>query len=804
MRFLEKQSGRPLVFLLPSLIACMVLSQVGAPRAQTGQPVQARGGSEGGEQTLSPYFFVKSDDPSLDQLPLKSTRADIKVAGVIADITVLQVYKNEGRKPLEAVYVFPASTRAAVYGMRMTIGERTIQAEIRKRDEARQAYEKARREGKGASLLEQHRPNVFQMNVANIMPGDEIKTELRYTELLVPTDGVYELVYPTVVGPRYSNQPAARAPLSEKWSQNPYLHQGEPPTYAFDLKMELTAGLPIQEMTCSTHKVNIDYLDKTRARVELEASERAGGNRDFILQYRLAGNKVESGLLLWESESENFFLMMMQPPRRVTQADIPPREYIFIVDVSGSMHGYPLDISKKLLKDLIGGLRSTDSFNVLLFSGGSQLLSEKSLPASSENIRRALDVIERQQGGGGTELLPALKRGLTLPRSKGVARSFVIATDGYVTVEPEAFDLIREHLGDANFFTFGIGTSVNRHLIEGMARLGAGEPFVVTKPDEAPARAEQLRRYILSPVLTEIRLDFGGLETYDMEPEHVPDLFAERPVLVYGKYRGKPEGVIRLSARSGDRKFEDTLNAGTCKPMAENSALRYLWARARIAQLSDYNGLRPSDDRLRQITELGLKYNLLTTSTSFVAIDSEVRRKEGDVTAVTQPLPLPEGVSDYAVGQPVPMMARTMTAPSPAGSMETEFSKQKRQVLTSGNGAESEKGDVEEKDRQRAAIQQLTVEGFMTEEAVRGVIESHLDELGRCRESIRAAGNSKKLTFKWDILRDGSVGNLRLVTSRGGRNGLGECMKKLIERWSFATGPMSGTTRVTMILNMPD
>src|SRR4030043_2061503 len=172
--------------------------------AAHGQPM------EEANKTLSPYFFVKSDDPGVDQLPLKSTSADVKVVGVIADVSVTQVYKNEGKKPLEAIYVFPASTRAAVYGMKMTIGKRTIVAKIKKRDEARREYEQARDAGKSASLLEQQRPNVFQMNVANIMPGDEIKDELKYTELLVPTDRVYEFAYPTVVGPASSNQTAEK------------------------------------------------------------------------------------------------------------------------------------------------------------------------------------------------------------------------------------------------------------------------------------------------------------------------------------------------------------------------------------------------------------------------------------------------------------------------------------------------------------------------------------------------------------------------------------------------------------------
>jgi len=186
-------------------------------------------GEKESDKTLSPYFFVKSEDPSVDQLPLKETSAEVNIAGVIADIKVAQVYKNEGTSILEAIYVFPASTRAAVYNMKMTIGERVIQAKIEKKKEARREYEQALAEGKTASLLEQQRPNVFQMNVGNILPGDEIKVELYYTELLIAEDQTYEFIYPTVVGPRYSNQVESETPVSDQWVKNPYLNEGELP-----------------------------------------------------------------------------------------------------------------------------------------------------------------------------------------------------------------------------------------------------------------------------------------------------------------------------------------------------------------------------------------------------------------------------------------------------------------------------------------------------------------------------------------------------------------------------------------------
>ncbi|GAJ04768.1 unnamed protein product, partial [marine sediment metagenome] len=256
--------------------------------------------------------------------------------GVIADITITQVYKNQGKNTLEAIYVFPASTRAAVYSMKMTIGEREILAIIQEKELARQNYEQAMAEGKTASLLEQKRPNVFQMNVANILPGDIIKVELSYTELLVPESGVYEFVYPTVVGPRYSNQPLETASPDENWIANPYTHEGEKPTYTFNITVTIAAGLPVHDVRCPSHETNIDFESPNTVSILLKNTSTFEGNRDFIVQYRLAGNKIESGLLLFKGEKENFFLAMMQPPKKVNNDQIPPREYVFIVDVSGS------------------------------------------------------------------------------------------------------------------------------------------------------------------------------------------------------------------------------------------------------------------------------------------------------------------------------------------------------------------------------------------------------------------------------------------------------------------------------------
>ena len=625
------------------LIAIALVCFGGAARAQE---VNKEGASE--DKTLAPYFFVKGD-PSVDSLPLKDTRVDIAVSGVIADVMVVQTYRNEGSRPINASYVFPASTRAAVYGMRMRIGDQIIVAKIKERQAAKQEFDEAKEKGKSASLLEQNRPNVFSMSLANIMPGEQVEIELRYTELLVPTDGIYEVVFPTVVGPRYSSEHESGAGKNG-WVKSPYLREGKKPTSTLHISSRISAGVPIQDLTCASHKIAPQWVNASIAQLSLDEADAFQGNRDFVLRYRLAGNLIASGLLLFQAEGENFFLYMAQPPRRVESDDIPPREYIFVVDVSGSMEGFPLNTSKQLLKDLIGQLKPTDLFNVVLFAGDSSILSEKSLQANQENIALAIRLLEEQRGSGGTELLPAIKQAMSVPRSADISRSIVLVTDGYISGEQGVFDYIRENLNQCNVFSFGIGTSVNRYLVEGVARAGMGEPFIVTDESEAAATAAKFREYIQTPVLTNIEVRSNGFETYDVYPAQLPDLLAQRPVILFGKWRGPVGGTFEIRGKTGRGDYFTSFDVASAQPDEGNRALRYLWARSRIAELSDYGSGNESAERVKEIVALGLKYNLLTQYTAFIAVREQVVNPDGQAENVEQALPLPMGVSDMAVG----------------------------------------------------------------------------------------------------------------------------------------------------------
>jgi Ca-activated chloride channel family protein len=631
-----------------------VLAQVAAG-ASHNQLYLATGPNDGADvdpasaRSLAPYLYVAGGDPDAERLPLRETTAHIDVVGVIAHVSVRQLFENGGNKPIEAVYVFPGSTRAAVHGMRMKIGARVVEARIDKRQAARETYEAARAQGRRASLLEQERPNVFTMDVANVMPGDRIEVTLDYSELLVPEDSVYELVFPTVVGPRYTG---GADPQRDKWMANPHLPAGAPSLTKFGIDVHLETGVALKEVSSPSHGIDVAYASATIADVKLR--DQNAGNRDFVLRYRLAGDEIESGLLLSPRgpDGEGYFALMMEPPQRPKLEQIPPREYIFLLDVSGSMHGFPLDTAKALMRELLGRLRPTDHFDLALFSGANYVMSPGgSVPATPANVREAIGLVERQNGGGGTELMGGLRASYGIPRtSRAVSRSVVVVTDGYVGVEAEAFRFVRERLDEANLFAFGIGSSVNRALIEGLARAGRGEPFVVLKPEKAAAQAERLRTYIEQPVLSHVGVAFDGLRVSEISPPKLPDLLARRPLVLFGKYQGEPTGRVRVTGfAGGGAPWSASVLVRASEAHARNEALRWLWARSWVATLEDERAMGGGQLVEDAITDLGLRHNLLTAFTSFVAVDHEVVNRTGESTSVRQPLPMPEGVSNLAV-----------------------------------------------------------------------------------------------------------------------------------------------------------
>lgn len=572
----------------------------------------------------SPYFIVNTEEEGSDHLPLMSNSAAVKIVGSLADVTVTQSFKNDGEYPIEAVYVFPAATTSAVYSVTMTIGNRVVKAKIKEKQQAKREYERAKSEGKSASLLEQQRANVFTMNVANILPGDLIEVELKYTELLKREDGVYEFVYPMSIGSRYTGPDSATLDASSELQQPPTFTNGDP--FSTTISLDIVSNTAIYDISSPSHVINQSLIAYDRVQIELGDNDSVA-NRDFVLRYKVGEDAIKGGVFLEPSEEENFFLVQLDAPKRVPANYIPLREYIFVVDVSGSMTGYPLSVSKKIVTNLLSSLSNEERFNILFFAGSSSVLSESSLLATEENILAAQKMLSRVGAGGGTQLLAAIETVQENDVPAGYSRSVVVVTDGYVTLEPQAYKLITDDLNQASYFSLGIGNNVNRKLVETIANAGFGESFIALNEKDGLELGQKLIDLIRNPVLTDISLEFLGFDAIELQPKLIPDLYAQKPLLISGKWRGNATGKIRISGKTGVGSWSKELDLADATVLNNSESLKYVWARRKLSALNDYYSLfRGGDeDTKATIIETSLQYNLLSKFTSFLAIDEVVR-----------------------------------------------------------------------------------------------------------------------------------------------------------------------------------
>jgi Ca-activated chloride channel family protein len=378
------------------------------------------------QKSESPYLKVLTKNANI---PLKSTKSKVQIVGTIAQVQITQTYQNLGKQPIESTYVFPMSTNAAVHNMQLTVGNRVTKAKIFEKEKAEKVYKKAIKEGKRAAKLEQHRPNIFQMKVGNIMPNEVVTIDVFYTEMITAIDKEYQFVFPGVVGPRYTGE---RKEKETVFNQS-YTDKGIAATYDYDIEVRINAGMMIQNIASNTHKINVHYPDSNSAEIELSEENENPSNRDFVLNYSLRNNKINSGLLLYEGEKENYFSLLIEPKLKIVKNEIPAREYLFVVDVSGSMMGYPIEVSKSLLRNLLSDLGRDDRFNILLFSADNTIFKEKPVQATQENLTEALQFLTGtfNNYGQGTRLLNALKTGYKTPRhNPNSARNVVVITDG--------------------------------------------------------------------------------------------------------------------------------------------------------------------------------------------------------------------------------------------------------------------------------------------------------------------------------------------------------------------------------------
>ena len=612
----------------------------------------------------------------LGDCPLEHTDVQVDISGFVARIRVTQKFANPFKDKIEAVYTFPLGADAAVTDMTMKVGERIIRGQIKPREEARRIYEQAKAAGHVASLLDQERPNIFTQSVANIEPGKRIEIIITYTEILKYEEGKYQFVFPMVVGPRYiPGSPTGKkgtgwAPDTTKVPDAsritpPVAPKGQRAGHNIALRVTLDAGMNIKSLDSKQHKIGINWRNDqhTLAKVEL-TKERVIPNKDFVLEYTTAAEDIGDTILMHTGQKHGYFALILEPPKKVKPKQIRPRELVFVIDSSGSMRGFPIDTAKDVMSRCVKNLRANDTFNMITFAGHTSRLWDKAVPNTEENRKKALEFLKSLRGAGGTEMMKAIRECLGGARDPERTRIVCFMTDAYVGNDMAIIDAVRKNVSLAHVFSFGIGRSVNRYLLDNMARAGRGEVQYVLGPKHAPQAAKRFYDRIDAPVLGDITIDWGDLEKHvdvqEVYPRHVPDLFSVKPLILKGRFkpgRANITGTITIRGTTGAGKFERKVKVTLPAKEPANDVIAAQWARAKVAHLMDQDlaGVqagKPDPAIKERIVGLGVGYRLLTQYTSFVAVEEKVVTIGGKPRTVAVPVEMPQGVSHEGVFGP--------------------------------------------------------------------------------------------------------------------------------------------------------
>jgi Ca-activated chloride channel family protein len=591
-------------------------------------------------------------DGKVLECPLRHTAVNAELSGPLAQVVVRQDFVNESKDTIEATYLFPLPQMAAVIGYEMHVNDRIVKGKIARREEAQKAFEQARAQGKTAGLLNQQRPNVFQQNLTNIPPGGKVSVEIRFVDLVKYEGGTYEWAFPMVVGPRYFPQHAAHE-----------AHHVNPPVAAKGLRaghdisvnVKLSAGVSLAGVSSVNHAIQDTRLDALHHQIALSQGKEIP-NKDFVLRWKLDAARITPSLLTHRSGNDGYFSFVIDPPAtRPLPADIAPKELVFVIDTSGSMHGFPLDKAKEAMMLAIDGLHPRDTFNLITFAGDTHVLWSKPMPATPDNVAAAKQFLQFRQGGGGTEMMKAIRASLEGTNRQEHLRIVCFMTDGYVGNENEIIAEIRKH-PNARVFSFGIGSSVNRFLLDKMAEAGRGEVEYVSLNSDGSAAAKRFHQRVRTPLLTDIELLWNGLPVQDVVPARIPDLFDAKPIIVSGRYSGAASGKITIRGKQGGRAYSRDLEVVLPAAQSANVMVPSIWARRKVDALS----VDEIENR-ESITALGLKYGLMTKYTSYYAVEERVVNEGGKVRRVDVPVDIPEGVSIEGVygGAPAGMMARS-------------------------------------------------------------------------------------------------------------------------------------------------
>lgn len=590
-------------------------------------------------------------DDSKVPCPLKHTDVNGRIAGYIATVNVKQQFENPFEDRIEAVYTFPLPDSAAVSEFVMTVGERKIRGIIREKEKAEQIYEAARAQGHVASLMTQQRANIFTQKVANIEPGHQIDIDIRYFSTLQYDDGAYEFVFPMVVGPRFNPGGSdgigavarGQAGASGQTTEVEYLAPSERSGRDVSLTLELNAGVTIEDMHSVNHVIDVEQQQTGRRTIRLAAGDSIP-NKDFVFRYTVAGQQIKTALMTQTDRQGQYFTMMLYPPADLQQIERAPMEMVFVLDCSGSMRGKPIQQAKNAIAHCVQNLTPRDTFQIIQFSSTSSTLGPAPVIATEENIQKGLDYLSKLSGSGGTQMVEGVKAALDFPHDAGRFRIVSFMTDGFIGNENDILKAVNDKLGASRIFSFGVGSSPNRMLMDRMAILGKGAVAYLSLNDDAVEVMDRFNQRISHPAMTDLQIDWGEMDVADVYPKRIPDLIVGRPVIISGRFKGDAE-TVTVNGRAGMQPASFDVSAADKQ---QHAGVGAVWARLKIKDMM--NTLRTSPEAAEEIRQsvlqTALNHSLMSNFTAFVAVDSLTKTDGKPGRTVKVPTEVPDGV-DY-------------------------------------------------------------------------------------------------------------------------------------------------------------
>ncbi|MBX5103669.1 marine proteobacterial sortase target protein [Rhizobium lentis] len=649
---------------ITALVACIaaMFGLASAARAETAQASSQLAALVRPNDVNSGSLLFPSKEPGFFvEAPRVKSDVAVGVSGPIARVKVTQRFRNPSQGWVEGTYVFPLPDNSAVDMLKMQIGKRFIEGQIKPRQQAREIYEQAKAEGKKTALLEQQRPNIFTNQVANVGPGEEIVVQIEYQQTVRQSGGEFLLRFPMVVAPRYNPAPIVqtvefnngagfakpRDPVENREKiEAPVLNPSENARInPVSLTVDLKAGFPLGDVRSSFHDIDIRQ-DGEQARTISLKGDAVPADKDFELTWKaVAGKTPSAGLFREVIDGKTYLLAFVTPPTAPDAAAPPKREVIFVIDNSGSMSGQSIEQARQSLALAISRLNPDDRFNVIRFDDTMTDYFKGLVAATPDNREKAIAYVRGLTADGGTEMLPALEEALRNqgPVASGALRQVVFLTDGAIGNEQQLFQEITENRGDARVFTVGIGSAPNTYFMTKAAEIGRGTFTQIGSTDQVASRMGELFAKLQNPAMTDIAANFEGIAAEDITPNPMPDLYSGEPVVLTAELpQDKPAGKLQIVGKTGDQPWRVEMAIANA---ADGSGISKLWARRKIDDFEARAYERHDPAALdKDIEAVALAHHLVSRVTSLVAVDVTPSRPENEALGSAKlPLNLPEG-----------------------------------------------------------------------------------------------------------------------------------------------------------------